>query len=169
MSQENTPADALIEECKIQNISCLYTSTSLYIWLRQKKYIRNVFIVAPIILGTFATWSILDQPTIEWLQWATATFAMLAGLFPVIYEALNMDADILDIQKQAATYKNLQDRFRQLETVASKQPYDEFSSAFEEVMSQMEKIRGESITPPERCFKAAQKKIDSGDYDFNIG
>lgn len=167
MSQTSPPVDDLIKECKRQEDSCLYTSTTLYIWLRKKRFLRKVFIIAPIILGTLATWSILDQPDTEYLQWLTATFAMLAGVFPAIYEALNMDIDISDIQKQAATYKNLQDRFRQLRTISSKQPYDEFLCAFEKVMSQMEKVRGKSITPPEKCFKAAQKKINSGHYEFD--
>lgn len=121
---------------------------------------------APIVLGALATWSVLDQPEVVWLQWLTATFALLAGLFPAIYEALKLDTRIEDIARQAAVFKNLQDRFRQAAAISSKGLYEKFLASFEALMKQMESARENSITPPERCFKAAREKIRSGHYSF---
>ena len=42
----------------------------------------SVSIVVPIVLGALATWSVLDQPVVPWVRWLTATFALLAGLYP---------------------------------------------------------------------------------------
>lgn len=157
---------ALIKECRRQEESCLYTSTTLYIWLRQARLIRRVFVVAPLILGALAGWSVLDQPDPAWLQWLTATFALLAGLFPAVFEALKLDTQIDDIARQAAAYKSLQDRFRQAATVTSLGPPDAFEAEFRTLMDRMDQARETSITPPERCFKAAQKKIGTGHYEF---
>ena len=110
---------ALIAECRRQEESCLYTSTTLYIWLRQARLLRRVFVVAPLILGALATWSVLDQPDRRWLVWLTALCALLAGLFPAVFEALKLDAEIDGIARQAASFKNLQDRFRQAATVTA--------------------------------------------------
>lgn len=160
-------AAALVAECRRQEESCLYTSTTLYIWLREARLIRRVFVVTPVVLAALATWSVLNQPTAEWLKWLTATFALVAGLFPAVYEALKLDTHIDEITRQAALFKNLQDRFRQAATVASLGPYDEFQATFDSLMERMDAARSVSITPPERCFKAAQQKVQSGDYRFD--
>ncbi len=158
---------ALVAECRRQQESCLYTSTTLYIWLRQARLIRRIFVVAPVVLGALATWSVLDQPAAEWLIWLTATFALLAGLFPAVYEALKLNTHIDEIARQASLFKSLQDRFRQAATVAALGPYDEFQATFDSLMERMEAARSASITPPERCFKAAQEKIAAGHYQFD--
>ena len=36
-----------------------------------------------------------------------------------------------------------------------------------ELMDRMDEARAFSITPPERCFEAARKKIGAGHYDFD--
>ena len=36
----------IVAECRRQEESCLYTSTTLYIWLRQARLSRRVFVVA---------------------------------------------------------------------------------------------------------------------------
>ena len=158
----------LVEECRRQEESCLYSSTTLYIWLRHARIIRNIFIVTPLILGAIATWSILDASTDPLFVWLTATSALLAGLFPAIFEALNLNTHVASIAKQAATFKSLQDRFRQLATVTSLGSYNIFHDEFREAMLRMDEVRATSITPPERYFKAAQKKIAAGDYTFNV-
>ena len=156
----------LVKECRRQEESCLYTSTTLYIWLRQARQIRNIFIVAPVVLGAFGTWSILDRPDSAWLVWLTATCVLLAGLFPAIFEALKLDTHVDLIIRQAATFKTLQDRFRLLATVTALGPFDTFQAEFSETMKCMDETRAISITPPERCFRAARKKIIVGDYCF---
>ena len=158
---------ALVTECRRQEESCLYTSTSLYVWLRRARLIRRVFIVAPLIFGALATWSVLDQPTNDWLRWLTATCALLAGLLPAVYEALKLDTHIEEISGQAAVFKNLQDRFRHAATVISMGPYEEFGAAFETLMERMDAARATSVTPPERCFRVARRKIVGGHYEFD--
>lgn len=155
----------LIAECRRQEESCLYTSTSLYIWLRRSRLWQRVFIIAPIILGSLATWSVIDQPETKWLA---GTCALLAGFFPAIYEALKLDVHMDEIARHAAVFKNLQDRFRQLALVTALGSFDDFQAGFEQLMKQMEQARTSSLTPPERCFKKAQGKIQSGHYSFAV-
>ena len=144
----------------------MFTSTTLYMWLRDARRNRRIFIVAPIVLGSLATWSVLDQPEISWLRWATAVFALLAGLFPAIYEALKLDAHVEGIARQAAQFKNLQDRFRQCRSLGPGGEMQDFRSQFETLMSMMEDAREQSITPPEKYFEQARAKIESGHYSF---
>ena len=157
----------LIKECRRQAESCLYTSTTLYVWLRQSRLIRRFFVVTPVLLGALATWSVLDQPAADWIKWLTATLAMLAGLFPAVYDALKLDTHIDEIARQAALFKNLQDRFRQAANVASLRPKDEFEQAFDSLMHRMDEARSTSLTPPERYFRAARKKVKAGHYQFD--
>lgn len=157
----------LVAECRREEESCLYTSTTLYIWLRQARLIRRIFVIAPLILGALATWSVLDQPDRAWLVWLTATFALLAGLFPAVFEALKLDTQIGEIARQAALFKNLQDRFRQAASVTALGPFEDFQTEFRALMDRMDEARTASITPPERCFEAARKKIAAGHYNFD--
>lgn len=157
----------LVAECERQEENCLYTSTTFYIWLRHSRRWRRFFIVAPIVLGGLATWSVLDQPEKPWIQWLTATFALLAGLFPAIYEALKLDVHIDEIASQAAEFKNLQDRFRQAARVTALGAFEDFKAEFDALMQRLETARSGSLTPPEHYFSAARRKIKSGDYSFS--
>ena len=159
--------EALIKECRRQEESCLYTSTTLYIWLRQTRVIRRIFVVAPVVFGALATWSVLDKPEPTLLVWLTASCALLAGLFPAIFEALKLDVHEVSIASQAAAFKTIQDRFRQLAAITSLGPYDTFEAEFHKAMGRMDEARAESTTPPERCFKTARKKIAAGHYCFD--
>ena len=156
----------VVAECKRQAESCLYTSTTLYIWLREARLTRRVFVVAPVVLGALATWSVLDQPEGAWLQWLTATFALLAGIFPAVFEALKLNTHIDEIARQAAAFKNLQDRFRQAAMVTALGPFEKLQAEFLALMDRMDEARATSTTPPERCFEAARKKIGAGHYEF---
>lgn len=49
----------LIDECKRQEESCLYTSATLFEWLKSMRRWRAFFVVGPIILGGIATWPLL--------------------------------------------------------------------------------------------------------------
>ena len=157
----------LVAECKRQEESCLYTSTTLYIWLRMARITRMVFVIMPIILGAIATWSVLDRPEIAWLKWLTATSAFLAGIFPAVYKALDIDDNVEQISQHAARFKNLQDRFRQAADVTSLSSFENFEAEFKKLMQQMDDARESSITPPEWCFKRAQRKIRAGHYKFD--
>ena len=72
----------LIDECKRQEESCLYTSTTFLEWLKSLRRWRLGFVVAPIILGAVATWSLLTKET--GLEWVTGTCALLAGIVPAV-------------------------------------------------------------------------------------
>src|SRR5262245_31811853 len=84
MSDERT--QNLIVECRRQEESCLYMSTTLYEWLKSLRWWRIVFVIVPIILGALATWPLLAK--LPELQWVTGACALLAGVMPAIYKAL---------------------------------------------------------------------------------
>jgi hypothetical protein len=106
---------SLIDECKRQEISCLYTSTNLFEWLKWMRWCRISFVIIPIILGGIATSTLFGQQ----YGWITSLSGLLAGLFPGIYKALNWDINIEEIAKYASQYKGLQDSFRQARCITS--------------------------------------------------
>ncbi len=98
--------------------------------------------------------------------WVTATFALLAGMIPAVYEALDFKVNVDDISSLAAEFKNLQDRFRQAAEIESVKEENCLGDHVELLLQRLEMARGRSITPPEWCFKEARKKIKAGHYDF---
>lgn len=82
-------------------------------------------------------------------------------------EALKFDTQIDEIARQAASFKNLQDRFRQAATVTALTRFEDFQAEFRTLMDRMDEARATSITPPERCFEAARRKIEAGHYEFD--
>lgn len=159
----DTRTEALAAECKRQEDSGLYTSTTLYVWLRASRMYKRVFIVSPIVLG-----AIVASPLLEDYDVVRAILIMVASLFPAIFEALKLDVHLETIAKQAAIFKSLQDRFRVARTVTALGGYEQLRAEYEELMTRMDAAREISVTPPEWCFKAAQKKVASGDYDFEV-
>ncbi len=155
-------------ECKRLSEACLYTSTSLFIWLRCARYIKVLFIVAPLVLGSVASWKLLTGSDLAAIKVFTAIASFLAGLLPSIYSALKFDDHLEESKHLAAEFKNLQDRFRQAALVSSRKPFTEFESDVQALMARLEQARAESFTAPEWCFRWAQKKIKKGDYDFDI-
>jgi hypothetical protein len=59
----------LIDECRRMEESCLYTSTTLFEWLKRLRLWKTVFVVAPIIFGGVATWPLLTHQ--EGYKWVT--------------------------------------------------------------------------------------------------
>ncbi len=53
----------LIMECKRQSENCLYTSTSLFVWLRYLRAMRIFFVVVPLVLGSLAGWNLIANLT----------------------------------------------------------------------------------------------------------
>ena len=156
----------LIEECKRQEESCLYTSTTLFEWLKSLRQWKVAFVVAPIILGGLATWPLLaQQPDFAWV---TGACALLAGIAPAVYKALDFDVSLDVVAKHAHEYKTLQDRFRNAWRVTALAPADTFNSEFSKLIERMDGARSSSLTAPERFFKKAQAKIQSGHYDFGV-
>ena len=156
----------LIDECKRQEDSCLYTSTTLFEWLKSLRIWKTAFIVGPIILGAVATWSLLTKQT--GYEWLTGTCALLAGIIPAVYKALNLDESLTAIAQHAHQFKILQDRFRQAWRVTAIGSADDFKKEFEDLMVRMDAVRSSSLTVPERFFKKAREKINDGHYNFAV-
>jgi hypothetical protein len=73
-----------------------------------------------------------------------------------------------EIARLAADFKALQDRFRRVAKITALGDVDEAEAALAELMDRMEVARSSSITPPEKYFEAAQRKIRDGHYGFEI-
>jgi hypothetical protein len=159
--------EALATECRNFEQSCLYTSTSLFIWLRCLRILRIAFIVAPLVLGSFASWKLLTSSDSEAMRLFVAVCAFLAGLLPSVYSALKLDGALKRCERLAGEFKNLQDRFRVAATVLSLEPFDKFEVRVQPILDRLEAARSESYTAPEWCFKEAQKKITKGHYDYS--
>lgn len=155
----------IINECKRQEESCLYTSTALYGWMKEVRVWRVVFIVLPIVAGSVASAKILlkDQS----YEWITAMAAMAAGLFPALFKALDLDVSLATISDGANRFKTLQDRFRQASRVGATGSAEDLEEEFKALMDRMDDARSASPPVPERHFRKAQKKIGKGDYTFD--
>lgn len=158
----------LVKECKRQEESCLYTSTTLYIWLREARLWRAAFIVVPIILGAVSSWSILNRPELAWALWVTAAAGLIAGVIPAVREALDLDLHVDEISRVASQFKNLQDRFRLAADTGAYKKEDAFEAEVRDLMERLDEARKASVTPPERCFRKAQEKIKQGHYSFSV-
>lgn len=155
--------DALVKECKNQAQSCLYTSTSLFIWLRCARWINRTLNGIQIIVGVVAAASAIN----EYPAAVVSVIALLAAVLPSIYEKLNLNAHVEEIEIQAGQYKNLQDRFRQAGDITAIEGEDALKTEFSALMRQLEDLRAKPITVPEWCFKKAQEKIKAGHYKFD--
>ena len=156
----------LIAECKRQEESCLYTSTAIFEWLKSLRCWRVIFVIAPIIFGGLATWPLLSKQA--GLEWVVGICALLAGLTPAVYKALDFDVSLDTLGKSAHEFKILQDRFRQAWRVSALGGFDDCKGMFDALMERMDTARAASLTPPERFFKKARKKIQAGHYGFAV-
>ena len=158
-------AQEIIDECKRQEESCLYTSTALFSWQKETRKLRIVFIVVPIICGSFASAKILVRdPSYDW---AVAILSLIAGLFPAIFKALDLDVSLATIADSANRFKTLQDGFRQASRIGATSKTEDLEEQFTSLMKRMDDARSANPTIPDRHFTAAQKKIKGGDYDFD--
>ncbi len=161
----DTRATEIIRECKRQEESCSYTSTALYSWIKEVRVYRVVFIIAPIVLGSIASAKILfNEPQYVWL---TGLAALLAGLFPAIFKALDLDQSLKAMSDSAHSFETLRDRFRQAAEIGATKSTDDLESEFRLLMDKMETARRTGLAIPERHFKIAQKKISDGHYNFD--
>ena len=140
----------------------------LYIWQKRSRLWKNVFVVAPIVLGGLASSQILSEPQDVWLSYTAAALALLAGFFPAIYEALGMDMRVNEIGASATEFTNLRDRFRQMAAINTHSEFDEFHAGFTQLMDRMDAARTVAPPLPEWCFEKAREKISKGDYDFEV-
>jgi hypothetical protein len=155
---------ALVAECKREEESCLWTSTVLYEWHKSLRWQRGVFVVAPIVLGGIAGWQVIAKSA----EWFAGLCALLAGLFPAIYKALDLDKDLNSVAGHASRFKSLQDRFRQCWQITAQDGVDATKAEFAKLMDSMEATRSTSPTAPEKYFNKARRKIESGHYKFGV-
>ena len=159
------PAGSLIDECRRQEESCLYTSTALFEWVKILRRWKVFFVVAPIVLAGVATG--LSAELRPGLGWFTATCTLLAGIATAVYKALDLDVSLDVISKQANQLKVLQDGFRQAWRIRASGDVEDFRKHFDTLMERLDALRLSSLPPPERFFKKAQAKVKSGDYAFD--
>ena len=157
---------ALVVECTRQEESCLYTSAALFNWHKAARWWRSCFIVAPIIIGGTASSQVITKFGSEWGPVLAAILALLAGFFPAIYVALDMDMRHTEVARAANEFTNLRDRFRQAAKVKSHAPYEEFQAEFEVLMDRMDAARSAAPPTPRWCFEKARKEIEKGRYTF---
>src|SRR5438552_1898640 len=105
-------------ECKRQAENCLYTSTTLFIWLRFLRYVKAFCLGVPLVLGSLATWDLLTTSNLESVRRLAAISAFVAGLLPTLYAALRYDQYLEQCTVLASRFKSLQDRFRKAARVS---------------------------------------------------
>ncbi len=153
----------IIAECERLQENCLYTSTSLFIWLRALRTHRRIFIFGQVLFSVLAaTFAVSGQAL-----WAGA-FGAIAGLSPMVWDALKMDGDINLVEHHASMFVELRDRFRQIRLIEDARGLEALEKAFEEAKADMAAARKSRVTPPERFYKMAKEKIHAGDYDNAI-
>jgi hypothetical protein len=156
----------LVDECRRMEESCLYTSTTLFEWLKSLRRWKVFFVMTPILLGGVATWPLLAKQ--DSYKWLTGICALLAGMAPAIYKALDFDINLSGIAQHAQAAKALQDRFRQAWRVTALGSFEEFKKEFDDLMSRKDAARTTSLVAPERFFLKARRKIEAGHYNFAI-
>jgi hypothetical protein len=164
----STKSVELARECKRQFDNCLYTATSLQIWLRWLRGWKIFFTLAPIVFGALGSWKILSDSPDATMKAIGAIGSFLGGLLSTIYAALKLDTHIAEAKTAAGELTNLRDAFRQAALITSKKSFEEFEAEFGKLRTRLEKVRSMGVTPPELCFKLAQRKINAGDYNFDI-
>ncbi len=154
---------ALRLECAQQSRNTVYTSTNFYIWLRWLKLIRGaIWIAAVISSAVAASTAISKQPGVEAV---IAGLALLSVILPGLIKALKLDETITAYEKAAAAFKTVEGSLRRAAEVWSHKPFAEFEVEARKALADLTAAQQTSLTPPEWCFRAAQRKVQSGDYD----
>jgi len=158
-----TLEEQLLDECKRQEENALYTSTGLHIWLRELRLRKTCFLIFQLALAGLAAYFAVTGQAIY-----AGIFGAIAGISPSVWDALKLDEGLDTATRSAAEYTAMRDTFRQARTIGRSKGIEEFEKAFNEAMGQMNSLRKVSLTPPERIFNQAQKKISSGDYQHAV-
>lgn len=154
---------ALVKECGSQARSCLYTSTSFYIWLRFLRLVRGGIWTIAVIASTIAASSVVGEISIS--PTLIAALALAGVILPGILKALKIDETIDDFSKRAAQFKTAESHLRRASEVWSHKEIGEFENEARDAMKILDSAQDGALTPPEWCFTRAQRKIKSGDYD----
>lgn len=154
---------ALVRECREQSRNTLYTSTSFFIWLRVLKAARAALWVLAAASGAAAASTVLTHR--ENMELVIAGLALLAVILPGATKALKLDEGIEAYAAKVGALKNAEGALRRAANVWSHKPFKEFEREARAALAQLDEARNGSLTPPEWCFKAAQRKVKGGDYD----
>lgn len=157
----------LLKECKDQANNCLYSATSLFIWQKRARVWRQFFVIAPIIVGSLASVLLVFQDSGFVVKSIASTLTILAGAFPAIFVALNLDMHVAAIARSATEFTNLRDRFKQAALMHGDSEYQELREVFEGLMDRMDSARENAPAVPEWCFEEARKKIHAGHYSHD--
>lgn len=157
--------ESIVEEARRLEENCLYTSTTLYIWLHVVRGYNAATIILPIIFAGIASLAIFSDE----YKWLTAVSAMFAGIIPAMGVALKIETRIDEIARLASEYKAMQTRFRQLADSAHQNDIYKAQVDLDALTGRYESVVKGSLTPPEWAFKKAQAKIKGGDYTFDTG
>ena len=94
-----------------------------------------------------------------------AGLALLGVILPGVIKAVRLDETISAYEAAAAHYKVVEGELRRAAVIWSNKPSVEFEQEARNALTSLDNARASSMTPPEWCFRAAQKKVKSGDYD----
>ncbi len=155
---------SLIAECRHMEESCLYMATTISEWVKSLRSWRAAFVIFPIIFGSYAAWLLFSKQTN--LEWLAGICALLVGLAPAVYKGLDFDISLDVLGKQSQQFKTLQDRFRQAWSITALSSLDRFQSEFATLMKDIDAVRSDIRTPPERFLKKAQMIISERHYNF---
>lgn len=154
---------ALVKECIEQARNTIYTSTTFFIWLRCLKVVRGVLWFLAVAAGAAAASTALNESGEYKLL--VAALALLAVIIPGAIKALKLDETIIDYETAAAKFKNAEGTLRRAANVWSNKSFEQFEIEARQALEKLDSARNPSLTPPEWCFRQAQKKVQSGDYD----
>lgn len=154
---------ALVKECEEQSRNSLYTSTSFFIWLRCLKAFRAIIWVLAVVCASAAASTAISEK--EGLAAIVAGLALLGVILPAAIKALKLDDTIAEYELVAASFKKSEGDLRRAAKVWSYKEFAEFEAISRSTFADLDEARKHSLTPPEWCFQAAQKKVQSGDYD----
>ena len=68
----------------------------------------------------------------------------------------------------AGELTNLRDSFRQAALVSSKKSFEDFEGEVAKLRARLDKVRALCLTPPNIFFWLAQRKVNAGDYSFDL-
>ena len=152
-------------ECLRQEESCLYTATTFFLWLRQVRLQRQFFIAVPIVLGGVAGVSVFKGFLPDW---TIALLTLSASILPALADALKIETSVDEISRAAAEYKILQGRFRMAANFGPSDSVEKAERILGELIDRMDILRSTPLTPPEKYFIEAQRKIHAGHYTHAV-
>lgn len=158
----------LSKECRRLEENCLYTAAGLYYWSKSAKRLSNFFLVAPIVAGGAAGSELILSLGGDSSNIIVASFALLAGVLPSVFKALELEANVKSITSSAAEFTNLRDRFRQCGKFLHQKDEDSTYLRFEELVKRLEKARENCPPLPDKFFRAAQEAIKKGNYENSV-